>query len=103
MASTPDPDFLDATDRADDAVVSTDEWELTHGERLSKTLDLSTWEAGPDLPALYERLSHEVADSVRQEAGVLSYIRSEFFPTLDAQPNAPACAGVFPVSPELIA
>ena len=47
--------------------VSPDEYLAAHGEPLTKTLDLTTWQAGADLIQMYARLEREVADAVRDE------------------------------------
>lgn len=75
--------------------VTADEYEVAHGEALSKTLDLSTWRPGADLAEMYARLEREVAEAVRKETQYQQQIRAKIFPLLRTRPGAPPCAGVY--------
>ena len=81
-------------------VVTGDEFEAAHGERLTQTLDLDTWGAGPDLTEMYARLETEVADAVRKESEYQKLIREQVFPLLRTRRGAPQGAGVWSVSIE---
>jgi hypothetical protein len=77
--------------------VSPDEYLAAYGESLTKTLDLSTWQAGADLIQMYARLEREVAEAVRDERHFQEQIRKQIFPRLATRPGAPAGAGVYRV------
>ncbi len=79
------------------ATVSPDEYLAAHGEPLTKTLDLTTWQAGADLIQMYARLEREVADAVRDERRFQEQIRQQIFPRLATRPGAPKGAGVYRV------
>lgn len=79
----------------DDALlVGDDEFKAATGESIERTLDLSTWHAGVDLGALYQRLEAEVGPALEQERRVQSVVRADVFPLLREAPDAPAEAGV---------
>lgn len=80
-----------------------DEFQLTHGEPLSRTLDLSTWQAGADLMELYQRLEQEVSEAVQQEQEFQKQIRQEIFPKIAQRVSAPDSAGVYQATPEQLA
>jgi hypothetical protein len=77
------------------APLTADEYTAAHGETLSSTLDLSTWQPGADLAEMYARLEHEVAEAVKKEGEYQQQIRRRIFPLLRTRQGAPACAGVF--------
>ena len=77
-----------------------DEYEVAHGEKLSQTLDLSTWHPGADLVRLYARLEREVAAAVEQEKSFQQQIRAQIFPRLRTRPGHPVGAGVYRVALE---
>jgi hypothetical protein len=82
--------------------ISGDEFRDQFGEDLSDTLDLGTWQQGADLAGLNSRLQREVTDAVVQEREAVEFIRREVFPRLAKQKDAPAAAGVYQGTPELI-
>ena len=77
--------------------VSPNEYLAAHGESLTNTLDLGTWQAGADLIQMYARLEREVADAVRDEQQFQEQIRQQIFPRLATRPGAPKGAGVYRV------
>lgn len=77
-----------------------DEFLESHGESLSKTLDLDTWTPGADLLAMYQRLASEVQNAVREEHDYIATIRRDIFPKLRSRPGAPPTAGVYQASVE---
>ena len=83
-------------------VISGDDFRDQFGEDLSDTLDLGTWQQGADLAGLNQRLHPEVTDAVAQEREAVEFIRREVFPRLAKQQDAPAAAGVYQATPELI-
>jgi hypothetical protein len=85
----PDPeDFLE---------LEGDEFSAAFGESLDATLDLSTWQPGEDMAALYQRLEREIAGAVEQEDRIRERIRSELFPLVFGHPGAPEGAGCYRV------
>lgn len=87
----------------DEELISADEFAEAYGEPLERTLDLDTWETGPNLPALYESLTAQVAQAIRDERDALSFVRRELFPRLASQSDLPDLAGVYRVEVEDIA
>lgn len=83
-------------------IVDADEFAAGFGEALHHTLDLDTWQPGEHLAALYERLEAEITNALRQEDRLRSSIRQEIFPRLRTRPGAPADAGVWKASLEII-
>lgn len=79
--------------------ITEEEFSAGFGERLSQTLDLSTWKAGEDLAEVYSRVASEVRDAVAQEEMVRAEIRKHVFPQLSGYPGAPKGAGVYAASP----
>jgi hypothetical protein len=84
-------------DSAREPVLSGDEYEQAYGERLSRTLDIETWQPGADLIEMYAHLEREVAAAVRSEGELQKVVRDELFPYLLTRPQAPAVAGRFVV------
>ena len=84
----------------DQPALTSNEYEVAHGEKLSETLDLDTWRPGADLVEMYERLEREIAEAVRQEGGYAKRIRAEIFPRLKGRLGAPPGAGVYRASVE---
>ncbi|MDT0264335.1 hypothetical protein [Jatrophihabitans lederbergiae] len=80
-------------------LVGDDEFKAATGESIERTLDLSTWHAGVDLGALYQRLEAEVGPALEQERRVQNVVRSDVFPLLRTAPDAPADAGVHQAAP----
>ncbi len=74
------------------------EFEKDFGEPLRNVLDLSTWRGHEEIQQLYDRLEQEVAMAVSQEDRVRRTIRSDIFPEITKNKNAPAFAGVWSVS-----
>jgi hypothetical protein len=84
----------------DDAfLVADDEFSAATGEKIERTLDLSTWHAGVDLGALYQRLLAEVGPALEQERRVQNVVRADVFPLLHGAPDAPPEAGVHQAAP----
>ncbi len=83
----------------DQALIADDEFKTATGESIERTLDLSTWEAGVDLRALYQRLESEVGPAMEQERRVQNVVRTNIFPLLREAPDAPAEAGVHQAQP----
>lgn len=86
------------TDEPNQTPISGNDYELATGESLSRTLDLDTWHPGADLMEMYERLSKEVAEAVKEESRFQKQIRAEIFPLLSSRSGAPSGAGVYRVS-----
>src|SRR4051794_4477260 len=79
----------------DDDLISADEFSEAYGEPLERTLDLDTWETGPNLPALYESLTAQVAQAIRDERQALRFMRRELFPRLSMRSDLGDLAGVY--------
>lgn len=86
----------------DAEALSATDYELAHGEKLAAALNLDTWRPGSDLVRMYERLSLEIRDAVRQETLVQQQIRREIFPRLRSRKGAPATAGIWKAPVEKI-
>ncbi|MFZ0927276.1 MAG: hypothetical protein WAN11_01670 [Syntrophobacteraceae bacterium] len=84
--------------QGDIAVITSDEFEAAHGEKLAQALDLDTWIPGANLVEMYNRLEKEVAEAIRKEGEYQRLIRREIFPRLRTRPDAPPGAGVFKVN-----
>lgn len=80
-------------------LVADDEFKAATGESIELTLDLSTWQAGADLGALYQRLEAEVGPALEQERRVQNVVRREVFPLLRNAVDAPSEAGVHQARP----
>jgi hypothetical protein len=78
----------------DHLLIADDDFKEATGESIERTLDLTTWQAGVDLGALYQRLEAEVGPALEQERRVQGVVRSEIFPLLRQAPDAPTEAGV---------
>jgi hypothetical protein len=78
----------------DNFLVADDVYKAATGESIERTLDLTTWQTGVDLGALYQRLEAEVGPALEQERRVQNVVRSEIFPLLRQAPDAPTEAGV---------
>ena len=84
------PTLLEATEPAaavtqpsdDQPAVTTDEYAVAHGERLTTTLDLDTWLPGADLVEMQERIHQEISDALDQEKETERHIREQIFPVL---------------------
>lgn len=84
----------------DDAfLVADDEFKAATGESIERTLDLSTWQVGVDLGALYQRLEAEVGPALEQERRIQNVVRRDVFPLLRQAADAPAEAGVHRAKP----
>ncbi|MFQ5741081.1 MAG: hypothetical protein ACE5JX_18930 [Acidobacteriota bacterium] len=98
------PEKIDQEQRlaaeAQTAVVSSDAYLKAHGETLTRTLDLDTWQPGTDLMQLYARLEQEVTDAVLKEHQYQKQIRQQIFPRLRSRAGAPKGAGVYRVPPD---
>lgn len=80
------------------------EYEDAFGEKPAETLDLDSWIAGEDLPALYARLEREVQEAVEEEEGRREHIRRVVFPQIGSstyQYSAPD-AGLHRFTPAMI-
>ena len=84
----------DAHPPDDNFLVANDDYKAATGESIERTLDLTTWQTGVDLGALYQRLEAEVGPALEQERRVQNVVRSEIFPLLRQAPDAPTEAGV---------
>lgn len=82
--------------------VSPDEFRRAFGEPLANVLDLSTWQPGEDLAALYRRLEREVGEALAQEDRVSRRVRAQVLPQIARRPQAPPGAGVYRVTPEQV-
>lgn len=80
-------------------LVADDDYKAATGESIQRTLDLSTWQAGVDLGALYQRLETEVGPALEQERRVQNVVRREVFPLLRNAVDAPTEAGVHQAHP----
>ncbi len=78
----------------DHLLIADDDFKEATGESIERTLDLTTWQGGVDLGALYQRLEAEVGPALEQERRVQGVVRSEIFPLLRQAPDAPTEAGV---------
>jgi len=85
---------LHAHNVGDLGLVADDDFEAATGESIERTLDLTTWQTGVDLGALYRRLEAEVGPALEQERRVQNVVRADIFPMLRQAPDAPAEAGV---------
>lgn len=79
--------------------VTPEEYAASFGEDLRRTLDLETWLTGEDLAAVYERLSAEVGEAIRQEDAIVETIRARVLPRLGQAPGAPPGAGHYAAKP----
>lgn len=86
----------------DPFLVADDEFKAATGESIEHTLDLSTWRAGVDLGALYQRLEAEVGPALEQERRIQNVVRRDVFPLLRQAVDAPAEAGVHRAKPESV-
>ena len=68
---------------------------LAMESRLQQTLNLDTWERGPDLASIFDRLDQEVRQALTQEDEMCRHMRRLVFPQIAARPHAPRGAGVF--------
>ena len=80
------------------SVLTTDEYEVAHGEKLSRTLDLDTWRPGTDLIEMYDRLEREINEALQKESVYQKEIRKKIFPLLSTRSDSPPGAGVYRVS-----
>jgi hypothetical protein len=94
------PNSLEELAEMRTGIMTGDEYEEAHGEKLSQTLDLSTWRSGADLMEMYARLEQEVAEAIRKENEYQKQIRQEIFPLLGKRAGAPRGAGVYRVTIE---
>jgi hypothetical protein len=69
---------------------------------LDTTLNLDTWSSRDDLLELYDKLSAEVSEAVRQEGDIRKQIRNVVFPALSTRPDAIPEAGVYQAQPSQI-
>ena len=76
-------------------LLDTADFLASYGEPLAQTLNLDTWESGPDLASIFDRLDQEVRQALTQEDEMCQYLRRLVFPQIAARPNAPRGAGVF--------
>lgn len=85
----------------DEADLSSDlpEFDAAYGEPFARTLDLSTWGPGEDLPAGVGRLEREVTAALAREDGYRAALRARVFPHLAEFPYAPETAGVYRALP----
>ena len=77
--------------------------EAALGETVRDALDLGGWGTGPGLEDLLAHVHDAVAKSVAEEAGLGEAIRDRVLAELHRFPDAPASAGVYPVSEKHLA
>ncbi len=85
------------------SALTTDEYEVAHGEKLSRTLDLDTWRPGTDLIEMYARLEREINEALQKENAYQKEIREKIFPLLSTRSDAPPGAGVYRISRDRLA
>jgi hypothetical protein len=83
---------------ADPELVPAAAIEAALGETVRDALDLAGWGTGPGLEDLLAHVHDAVARSVAEEAGLGESIRTRVLAELHRFPDAPASAGVYPVS-----
>jgi len=76
-------------------MIDSEEFEVSFGEPLDRTLDIETWNDGQDLNAVFARLDEEVSQALKQEDELRKQVRKVLFPMIALRPNAPNGAGVF--------
>ena len=76
-------------------LIGADDFLSSYGEPLEQTLNLDTWESGPDLASIFERLDQEVNQALAQEDAICRQLRRVVFPQIKERPNAPRGAGLF--------
>ena len=52
-----------------------DDFLASYGEPLEQTLNLDTWESGPDLASIFDRLDQEVRQALTQEDEMRRHLR----------------------------
>jgi hypothetical protein len=82
-------------------LLAADDFLAGYGEPLAQTLDLDTWESGPDLAGIFDRLDQEVRQALTQEDELCRHLRRLVFPQIAARPHAPRGAGVFQAQVEV--
>ena len=95
---TEDAAVRGTTEEREAALLTTDDFEAAHGEKLIQTLDLNTWLPGTDLLEMYARLEQEVGEAVQKESEYQREIRRKIFPMLRTREGAPSGAGVYSVT-----
>jgi hypothetical protein len=75
--------------------VSTEDFEVSYGEPLERTLNLETWERGENLDRMFARLDEEISESLEREDDLYRQIRDVVFPQITRRRHAPPGAGVF--------
>jgi hypothetical protein len=103
LAAEPSADLFPGDATSDASAASWEDFEATHGEPLSQTLDLDTWRQGPDFADFYRRMREEVSEAVRHESHHQREYRRSVFPKLRHRPGAPPEAGVWRTAPRRVA
>ncbi|MGA9306240.1 MAG: hypothetical protein WBW31_12635, partial [Candidatus Sulfotelmatobacter sp.] len=83
-------------------LVGDQEYEVSFGEDLERTLDVDTWATGLDWEGAVARLKIEIRSAVEREETLRRIVRDELLPKLGKTPGAPTEAGVFRATPEEI-
>ncbi len=73
------------------------------GESLESILDISKWKQDENLAEVYKRISREIEQSLKDEAGVAETIRKSVFPKIRETSDIPGVAGVFQQTTERVA
>lgn len=102
MALPAEDDSRDQGDLDGDLVPAT-LFRQAFGESVASALDLNTWQPGPNLQDLYERLEAEVQKAVGEERSFRSRTRAMVLPKLRTRPEAPPGAGVYQVTMDQLA
>jgi hypothetical protein len=62
--------------------VSADDFVTSYGESLAQTLDLDTWDRGPNLSAVFDQLEQEISQALEQEDDLCKRTRQVIFPQI---------------------
>ena len=84
----------------DDRLLCAAEIERALGQTIREALDLRGWEENGGLESLLTTAGRFVLESVREESQLRSAVRRHVLNDLPTFPDAPAQAGVYPVSDE---
>ena len=95
LQSAPDASPVPPGPLSPPELLDADDFLASYGEPLEQTLNLDTWESGPDLASIFDRLNQEVRQALTQEDEMCRHLRRLVFPQIAARPNAPRGAGVF--------
>lgn len=79
-----------------------DEFRSVFNEDLETILDIGKWRQGENLGEVYERISREIEQSLKDEARVTETIRKELFSEIRNASDIPDLAGVYRLPPARI-